>query len=105
MEDDFIRQQELGRFVDKLIEKKSPGQPVANEVKIRAIQDLDERITNAVLGDLNTEQLQELDALVNSDGSESTIQAFFDNAGIDTKQKIAEAMETFSAEFLGGENA
>lgn len=105
MEDDFIRQQELGRFVDKLIEKKSPGQPVANETKIRAIQDLDERITNAVLGDLSTEQLQELDTIISSDGSDSAIQTFFDNAGIDAKQKVAEAMEIFSAEFLGGKNA
>ena len=100
-----MKQEELGRFIDKLIEKKSPNQPITSEARAQAIQALDDRITDAVLGSLNTEQLQELDALVSSDGSESTIQAFFDNAGIDTKQKIAEAMETFSAEFLGGENA
>ena len=105
MENTFIGQAELTQFIDKLAEQKAPGQPITSEEREHAVQVLDERITNAILGDLTVTQLQELDAVLRYNGSESTIENFFNNAGINVKQKVADTMKNFSMEFLGGGNA
>ncbi len=104
MGNNFVEQEELAQLIDKLSEKRS-GQPLTAEARNQAIQDLDDRIGTAVLNDLDVNQLRELDAILNSDSPDSAIQTFFDKAGINVKQKIADCLETFSLEFLGGENA
>lgn len=105
MENNFIGQKELGQFVDRLAAQKTPGQPLTDEVRTKIIQDLDERVDNAVLGSLNSAQLKELDAILTNNGSETDVQNFFVNAGIDIEQEITTVLKDFSAEFLGGENA
>ena len=103
MENNYLVDREtLGQFVDVLIAKKYGDQvPVdSSDLRERSIKQLDESITNAVFGNLNLSQLDEVNAIVENGDSAEAFMAFFENAGIDVKQKISDAMSAFSAKFL-----
>ncbi len=105
MENYLIERETLAEFVDSLIAKKP--QPIENLDALReeSIRKLDDRISQAIFGNLNSDQLDEIDAILDRDDTDDQVfQDFFDRAGVNLKEVIAKAMQDFSKEFLGGEN-
>ena len=96
----------MGQFVDALMAQKYPGQPadtLQNE-REAAIKSLDDEVCYAIFGGLDTEQLAEINRILDTTPDESHITAFFDKAGIKPEEKSAEAMQNFAKKFLGGVN-
>lgn len=105
MENYLIERETLAEFVDSLIAKKP--QPIENLDALReeSIRKLDDRISQAIFGNLTKDQLDEIDAILDRDDADDQVfQDFFDRAGVNLKEVIAKAMQDFSKEFLGGEN-
>ena len=100
MDNYLIEHKTLSELVDALLSKKYPGQSVEslNEIREKAIKDLDDKISADLFGALDKSQLAELDKLLDA-------QEYFKNAGINLEQRISQSMQDFSTEFLGGENA
>lgn len=104
----LIDREALGEFIDELIKKKPL--PVDNMEELTSyreeqIKALDEQIGRAVFGRLTEEQNRELNELFNrNEENPEVFEDFFDRSGIDVEQIIADTMETFGKEFLGGQN-
>ena len=105
MENYLVDRETLDEIVDSLIARQT--QPIADLSSLReeSVKKLDDQIGNAVFGKLSNEQLIEMDILLDKpDLDESTIQKFFENAGVNVEQTIADTITKFSQEFLGGTN-
>lgn len=107
MEEYLIEHDTLAKLVDKLLSQKYPDEAPADIDKIRedGIRKLDDKISAKVFGGLNENQLKELNKLLDGQEKDPTVfQDFFKKAGISLNQKITEAAEEFSGEFLGGKD-
>lgn len=108
MNDYLVDRETLGQFVDALIAQKYQNQPVENSETLREtlIEKIDDRILDAIFRDLSKQQLAEINVLFDRDEEDPAVfEDFFKNANINIRQKTAEALESFKAEFLGGNNA
>ena len=107
MEEYLIDHNTLAKLVDELLSQKYPDKVPDNidEIREGGIRRLDDEINANIFGSLNEDQLKELDNLLdNQEDDPAVFQDFFERAGISLNQKITEAAEKFSAEFLGGNN-
>ena len=109
MDDYLIDRQVLSKFVDELI-KRYPL-PVNSEEELNtlcenAIKKLDDQIGTAIFSRLSKTQNTEIGQLMDrEDSDESKFQNYFKNAGIDVEKVIADTMQQFSIDFLGGKYA
>lgn len=97
----------LARVVDPLLSQKYPNETPENLKKIReeTICKLDDKIGAEIFDSLDEEQLKSLNRLFDDQEQDpAAFQNFFKNAGINLSEKISEIIESFSKEFLGGEN-
>lgn len=109
MDNLLIDRETLGRFVDELIKKK----PLAvsnpeelNTLREESIKALDDKITMAIFGGLNEQQNEELNQLLDRpDTSETEFEQFFEKNGLNVEEAVANTVQVFGREFLGGENA
>lgn len=108
MDDYLIDKQELGKFVDSLIEQKpslASGAEEINEIREKAIKDLDDRIGMAIFGKFTKEQNEEFNQILDDVNSgPEAIAEFFNRIGLDVKSITSETAEQFGKEFLGGNN-
>lgn len=97
----------LGGFVDELMKAKPMPAQSAEELNVlreQNIKKLDDKVADALFGSLNDDQLRQMNELLDKDDGTPEIYAnFFANAGINLEDKIANAMQDFKTEFLGGE--
>ena len=108
MDNYLIDRETLSQFVDELIKKKplsvNSEEELTNlrEEKIKA---LDDKINQAVFEQLSDEQLREVNELLDDENTpQERFQEFFKNAGVDLEKVVADAVNSFSDEFLGGQN-
>ena len=106
----LIDREILGKFVDELIKNKAL--PVAtaeglNDLREQTIQDLDDRIADAIFGKFTEEQYTKFNQLLDDDNStEEDYENFFNETGLNIEQITSDTMQQFATEFLkGGENA
>lgn len=109
MNDYLIDRETLSKFVDELIKNKAL--PVAtadglNDLREKAIEDLDDQISTAIFGQFTESQDEEYHQLLSrEDATEQDFADFFAKNGLDIEQTITDAMQTFAKEFIGGQNA
>lgn len=109
MDNYLLDYETLGKFVDEIM-KTSP-MPVNDTEELKALREenikkLDDKISTAIFGSLNDEQLDQINNILdNDDGSQEVYENFFKEAGIDVQQVITKAVQDFSAEITGGQNA
>lgn len=107
MEQYLVERDILAKVVDTLISQKYPGETPENINTIRedGIHRLDNVISDKIFGSLNTEQLKEINKIFDDQEEDPDVfKDFFKKAGVNLEQKINEAVQEFSADFLGGEN-
>lgn len=107
MEEYFIEHDTLAKLIDALISQKYPdkAKESLDEIREKSIRALDDRIATKIFSSLSEEQLKEISALLDSqEKSPVTFQEFFQKHSINLNQKITEAVEEFSREFLGGKD-
>ncbi len=106
----LIDRETLGQFVDELIKK----QPLSvnntedlNNLREKSITALDDKISIAIFSQLHKEQNTEFNQMLDQteEPSEEEYKEFFKKSGIDLEQTIADAMQDYATEFLGGQNA
>ena len=109
MDNYLVDRETLGQFVDELMRKKPLPANTAEELNAlreKNIEALDHEIGMAIFGSLNEAQLKEFNQMLDcNEESPVVFQTFFQNSGIDLEKTIADAVQKFSTEFLGGENA
>lgn len=107
MDNYLLDYETLGGFVDELMKAKPMPAQNAEELNVlreQNIKKLDDKVTTAVFGSLNDEQLRQMNELLDRDDSTpDTYASFFTNAGIDMENIIVNAIQEFRTEFLGGE--
>ena len=108
MEEYLIDRETLGKFVDELIKKKAldvNNIEELNQVREKAIKELDDRIVAAIFGQLSDEQLEEVNSMLDDDTrNENDYQKFFVDAGIKVEDVMVNTMKEFGNEFLEGGN-
>ncbi len=108
MDNYLIDRGTLEKFVDELIKKRNLPVNTAEEINAfreDLIKKLDDKISLAIFGSLNKEQLAEVNQLIDSeDSSEDTFRNFFEGAGVDVEKVITDTAQTFSEEYLGGKD-
>ena len=107
MEQFLIERDTLVKIIDALLSQKYPDEPPANidEIREDSIHKLDNQIGTQVFSSLNEKQLKEINNLLDDQEKDPAVfQNFFQNAGVNLEQKITEAIQGFSQEFLGGKD-
>ncbi len=108
MNDYLVDRETLSKFVDELIKKKAlPVDSVdeLNSLREKAISDLDNKLGMAIFGSLTESQGQELEKILDGEeDSEDIFKAFFERNGLDLQKIVADSMQEFAEEFLGGKN-
>lgn len=109
MEDYLLDRETLGQFVDALMKKRPL--PVDNadelsEFRETQMKKLDDRISQAIFGGLDQRQSDELSQLLDRESDDPEVfRNFFQKEDINVEDIIANAAQSFSAEFLaGGQN-
>lgn len=108
MDNYLVDRETLGKFIDILLSKRYPNRPAntLNEVRERGISRLDDRIAKDLFRSLTKSQLEELNNLLDDQNVDQTVfENYFKNIGIDLSQQINRSMQSFTVEFLGGQNA
>lgn len=100
--------EQLTEFVDALIARKYPGEPIENHTSDReaAIEALTDAVETELVNRLDEDQQRSLNAIAEQDGD--TPAAFLDfltKAGINFNQIVKDTMLEFANSFLGGGNA
>lgn len=99
----LIDEEILEKIVEQII-AESKIEKSADELasfKKEKMEELDDRIGMAVLGELNQQQLKEFDELLDGkDDSEEIFKEFFMTAGVDVEEKTKEVIMIFKEEFL-----
>lgn len=109
MDNYLLDYETLGKFVDEIM-KTSP-MPASSTEELNALREtnikkLDDKIATAIFSSLNDEQLEQINTILdNDDGNSEAYEAFFKEAGVDIEQVITKAVQDFSAEITGGQNA
>ena len=108
MDNYLIDRETLGGFIDELIKKKPLPVNAAEELtnyREEQIKALDDRIYQAVFGNLTDAQTQELNVLLdNNDTSPEAFNDYFNRIGINVEETIKNTMNAFGEEFLGVQN-
>lgn len=97
----------IDEYVVTLIEQKYPGQPLDNfkDFREKSVQSINDAVYDAIFDGLNSEQLDEINVLLDDENQAPSIFAdFFRRAGVDIEQKTTEVLEKFKTQFLGGSN-
>ena len=108
MDNYLIDRETLEKFVDELMKRKPV--PVSSVEQLQGwreqkVQELDEKIGEAVFGTLDDQQLEEMNQMLDrNEESPEVFQEFFKKAGVNLENVISEAMQAFGAEYFGGEN-
>lgn len=99
----LIDEEILEKIVEQII-AESKIEKSADELasfKKEKMEELDDKIGIAVLGELNQQQLKEFDELLDGeDDSEEIFKDFFMTAGVDVEEKAKEVIMIFKEEFL-----
>lgn len=106
MKEYFVERENLAKMADSLIAQKYPGQPKEElgDLREKTIDQLDETISNTIIGSLNKEQFEELEAmLAKPETSTDDLKGLFEKNGINLDEKVTNAMKEFSQKFLGGD--
>lgn len=108
MEEYLIDRETLEKFVDELMKKGTLPVDSAEEVgelREKLIKELDDDIGMAVFGSLNKSQLAALNQLLDNDKTpEEAFKGFFERAGVNVDEVIADAMKKFAEKHVGGQN-
>ena len=106
MNDYLVDRETLGQFADALITQKYQNQPVAESFREDLIREIDDKISAAIFSSLSTDKLNEINTIFDRNEDDPRVfQEFFQNSGIDLQQIIANVMNSFKTNFLGGKNA
>ena len=108
MEEYLIERETLEKFVDELIKKRTLPVENAGEIgglREKLIAELDDAISMAVFGSLDKSQLAAVNQLLDDKNtSEEAFRGFFERAGVNVDEVIANAMKSFGEKYLGGQN-
>ena len=108
MDDYLLDRETLGGFVDELMKKRPLPAGSADELnKLREqnMRALDDRVSDAIFSTLNHDQLLEINSLLDDqDASPEVFTDFFQKSNVDLEKVISGAMQSFAADFLGGQN-
>ena len=109
MDNYLVDRETLEQFVDELMKQKPLPANTAEEINTlreASIKSLDDEISLAIFGSLNKAQLEEFNQILDrEEESPEAFRDFFQSIGINLEEIITDAMQKFSVEFLGGENA
>ena len=107
--DNFLLDREtLGKFVDELMAKKplnvkSPEE--LDELREAKMKELDGRVSEAVFGTLNQEQLAELNTMMDDvEMPAERFTEFFAKNNVDIEKIMEETFLAYAKEFLGGKD-
>lgn len=108
MDNYLLDRETLGKFVDDLMKRKPMDVSSPEELdalRERSMQELDDKISVAVFGSLNDEQLAQINVLLDQDEqSPEVFQKFFEDNNVDVEKIMEETFLAYAKEFLGGEN-
>ena len=108
MDNYLIDRETLTKLVDELIKKRTLPADNAeelNQLREQMIESLDKKIGIAIFSKMTEEQNTEFNEMLDrDDATEEDYKAFFDKIGLKVDQIIADTYQTFSEEFLGGQN-
>lgn len=108
MDNYLVDRETLKKFVDELMAQKSlPDQSAedANNYREEKIKELNYHIGQKLVEALSIEQVREFNGLLDRDADQEDYRAFFENAGLNVENIIADAMREFGEDYLGGRNA
>ncbi len=110
MEEYLLDRETLEKLVDESMKKHPLPANSAEELtqyREQQIKALDDHIAQTVFGSLNEEQSNQLEQLLdNEEEAPETFRDFFRQQGINIEETIADAINSFNANFLkGGQNA
>ena len=103
MEENFVERAVLEEAADSLLKMRDYSQLGAEEFKnLRegVIEDLDKKIGDAIFSDLSDDQLDEFETLLDNNGDEDAISAFFEKHNIDLQSRIEKSVQEFKDDFL-----
>ena len=108
MNDYLIDRETLEKVLDEIM-KKGPA-PVGSAEELYAwreekMKELDDKVSEAVFGSLNEEQLTEVNRLVdNGELTEANLMGIFEKAGVNLDAVVKRVLQEFSEEVMGGKN-
>lgn len=105
MKDDyFIDYDMLASVIDALIKEKYHDEQPSEIKSLReeSIKQLDGKISEAFFESLTDEQADELSEMLDNNASQTDVQEYLDNLNIDLSEVIANAIQQFGKDFLGG---
>ena len=106
MQDYLLDRETLAQFVDELMKKRPI--PVDNVTEINSFREeqmkaLDDHISDAIFGSMSDAQLSSLNQLLDQEKDNPDVfQNFFKAQDIDIDGIVANAVNTFSANYLAG---
>lgn len=106
MDEYLLDRETLGKFIDELMKQRTLPVGSAEELtkyREEQMRILDNSISQALIGGLNSEQAAELNTLLDNEAENPDVfQQFFERQGINVEQVITNAMESFGRAYLGG---
>ena len=106
MENIFTDYEMLGGYIDKMLEEKYHGKipaTVPQDLRDKSIRELDARIVRNALAALPPATVGDVKAKYTA-GEFVDFEKIFGDSGIDLPSIIKNTIETYSKEFIGGEN-
>lgn len=103
MEENFVERAVLEEAADGLLKMRDYSQLSAEEfenLREGIIEDLDKKIGDAIFSDLSDDQLDEFETLLDNNGDEGVISAFFEKHNIDLQSRIEKSVQEFKDDFL-----
>ena len=108
MDNYLIDRETLGSFIDELMKQRPLPANSADELNAlreQNMQALNDKISDAIFGALNHDQLVEINTLLGDpDTPAETFADFFQKANVDLEKIISQTAQSFAAEYLGGQN-
>lgn len=89
------------KFIDALLDQKLPegtGKDVREQLKRDMLQRLENRFNQAIIESLNSDQLTQLEHLIDTDQADK-IQGFLHEQGVDLQTLTAQVMSDFKASY------
>ena len=106
MEEYLLDRETLGKFIDELMKKRTLPVNTPEELtsyREEQMHSLDDRISQAIFGDLTEDQADALGTLLDQEKENPDVfRNFFESQGINVEQIITDTAEAFGKEFLTG---
>ena len=108
MDNYLLDRETLGKFVDELMKQKTLDVNSPEELdalREKSMQELDDKVSAAVFGRLDSEQLKQINVLLDQEETSSEeFQKFFEDNNVDIEKIMEETFLAYAKEFLGGKD-